>query len=228
MCGICGVAYADRSRSVDPVVLRAMNEAIRHRGPDSDGFHFAPGVGLAARRLSIIDVAGGDQPISNEDGSVHIVYNGEIYNHEQLRHELQTRGHRFRTHTDTEAIVHAYEEYGEDCVQRLRGMFAFAIWDERNETLFIARDRVGKKPLYYAQHDGGLLFGSELKCLLRYPGFQVQPNLVAIYHYLSLQYVPDPLSACEGVNKLLPGNWLRWRAGNLEIHRYWDLHYEPK
>jgi asparagine synthase (glutamine-hydrolysing) len=228
MCGICGVAYVDPARPVERGVLSEMNAAIRHRGPDSDGFHFAPGVGLAARRLSIIDVAGGDQPISNEDGSVHVVFNGEIYNHQLLRRDLQQRGHRFRTHTDTEAIVHAYEEYGADCVQHLRGMFAFALWDQRTEQLLLARDRIGKKPLYYALHDQGLLFGSELKCLLRYPGFTPAPDLRAIYDYLTLQYVPEPLSACTGVCKLPPAHVLRWQAGQLQLQRYWQPQFEPK
>ena len=171
MCGISGLVYTDPERPVERAVLERMNAAIRHRGPDSDGFYLRPGIGLAMRRLAIVDLQTGDQPLSNEDGSVWIVFNGEIYNYPQLRPELEKRGHVFRTHSDTEAIVHLYEEYGLDCVQHLRGMFAFAIWDEKRRRLFIARDRVGKKPLYYAEHDGALLFGSELKCLLQYPGF---------------------------------------------------------
>jgi asparagine synthase (glutamine-hydrolysing) len=167
MCGISGLVYRDPERPVEEAVLGRMNAAIRHRGPDSDGFYFRPGVGLAMRRLAIVDLATGDQPLSNEDGSVWIVFNGEIYNYPQLRPELEKRGHVFRTHSDTEAIVHLYEEHGLDCVQHLRGMFAFAIWDEKRRRLFIARDRVGKKPLYFAEHDGALLFGSELKCLLQ-------------------------------------------------------------
>jgi asparagine synthase (glutamine-hydrolysing) len=228
MCGICGITYAVRSRPVDRGVLAAMNGAIRHRGPDSEGFHFGQGAGIAARRLAIIDVAGGDQPISNEDATVHVVFNGEIYNHEQLRAELRQRGHSFTTHADTEVIVHAYEEYGADCVQRLRGMFAFAVWDQRTRTLLLARDRVGKKPLYYALHDGALLFGSELKCLLRYPGFSPSPDLRAINDFLSLHYVPDPLSAFVGVHKLPPAHVLTWREGQLQLRRYWELSFEPK
>lgn len=228
MCGICGVAFADPNRPADRVVLADMNAAIRHRGPDSDGFHFAEGVALAARRLAIIDVAGGDQPVSNEDGNVHVVFNGEIYNYENLRAELRARGHRFATRADTEVIVHAYEEYGVDCVKRLRGMFAFALWDQQKRTLVLARDRIGKKPLYYTRFDDALIFGSELKCLLQYPGFAPAPDVRAINDYLSLQYVPDPLAAFEGVSKLAPAHVLIWQAGRLTLQRYWDLAFEPK
>ena len=228
MCGICGVSFVDPARQADHTVLQNMNAAIRHRGPDSDGFYLGAGVGLAARRLAIIDVAGGDQPLSNEDETVHVVFNGEIYNHAALREQLSARGHRFRTRTDTEVIVHAYEEYGEDCVTHFRGMFAFAVWDATTRSLLLARDRVGKKPLYYACTDHALVFGSELKCLLRYPGFSPAPSLRAIYDYLSLQYVPDPLAAFEGVHKLPPAHVLRWHAGKLETRRYWQLRFEPK
>ncbi len=228
MCGISGLVYRDPERPVEPSVLERMNAAIRHRGPDSDGFYFRPGVGLAMRRLAIVDLHTGDQPLSNEDGSVWIVFNGEIYNYPQLRPELEKRGHIFRTHSDTEAIVHLYEEHGLDCVQHLRGMFAFAIWDEKKRRLLIARDRVGKKPLYYAEHDGALLWGSELKCLLQYPGFPRAADLTAIHHYLTLQYVPDPLSALRHARKLPPAHRLIWEAGRTTIERYWQLPYEPK
>ena len=228
MCGISGLVYTDPERPVEHAVLGRMNAAIRHRGPDSDGFYFRPGVGLAMRRLAIVDLQTGGQPLSNEDGSVWIVFNGEIYNYPQLRPELERRGHVFRTHSDTEAIVHLYEEHGTDCVQHLRGMFAFAIWDEKRRRLFIARDRVGKKPLYYAEHDGALLFGSELKCLLQYPGFPREPDLAAIHHYLTLQYVPDPQSALRHARKLPPAHRLVWEAGRVSIERYWELPYEPK
>jgi asparagine synthase (glutamine-hydrolysing) len=228
MCGICGMAYRDPARQPDRTVLGAMSAVIRHRGPDSAGFHAGPGVGLGARRLAIIDVACGDQPVANEDGTVHVVFNGEIYNHELLRTELQRRGHHFRTHVDTEVIVHLYEELGAGCVTRLRGMFAFALWDARSHTLLLARDRVGKKPLYYAEHDGALLFGSELKCLLQYPGFRPVPDTAALHHYLSLQYVPDPLSAFAGVRKLPPAHWLSWTLGDVRTQRYWDLDFQQK
>lgn len=228
MCGISGLVFRDPERPVEETVLGRMNAAIRHRGPDSDGFYLRPGVGLAMRRLAIVDLTTGDQPLSNEDGSVWIVFNGEIYNYPQLRPELEKRGHLFRTHSDTEAIVHLYEEHGLDCVQHLRGMFAFAIWDEKRRRLFIARDRVGKKPLYFAEHDGALLFGSELKCLLQYPGFPREPDLAAIHHYLTLQYVPDPQSALRHARKLPPAHRLVWEAGRVSIERYWQLPYEPK
>ncbi len=228
MCGISGVLYFDETRPVQPGILQAMNGVIRHRGPDSDGFYFRPGIGLAMRRLAIVDVEGGRQPLSNEDGTVWIVFNGEIYNAPELRPRLEARGHVFRTQTDTETIVHLYEEHGPDCVHHLRGMFAFAIWDQSRRRLLIARDRVGKKPLYYAEHDGGLLFGSELKCLLQYPGFSRDPDLVGIHHFLSLQYVPEPFAAVQGARKLPAAHRLIVENGRTRIERYWELDYEPK
>src|ERR1700685_4538627 len=170
MCGICGIFFSDRSWRVQAGVLAAMNERIVHRGPDDDGFFAEENVGLAMRRLSIIDVKSGQQPLANENQDVWIVFNGEIYNHVELRAGLEARGHRYRTHSDTETIVHLYEEYGRDCVKHLRGMFAFAIWDDRRKKLFLARDRFGKKPLFYRLDKDRLLFGSELKSLLQYPG----------------------------------------------------------
>jgi asparagine synthase (glutamine-hydrolysing) len=228
MCGICGIAPRDPRLSVEPELLRAMNDSIRHRGPDSDGFLLAPGIGLAARRLAVIDPAGGDQPVSNEDGTVYVVFNGEIYNQVALRAALVQRGHTFRSSVDTEVLVHLYEEYGSNCVQHLRGMFAFALWDTRDHSLFIARDRLGKKPLYYSEHADALLFGSELKCILQHPGVRRAPDLTALYHFLTLQYVPDPWSAVDGVKKLPPAHWLMWKAGRLSMERYWDLDFEPK
>ena len=228
MCGISGLVYKDPERPIERAALERMNAAIRHRGPDSDGFYIRPQIGLAMRRLAIVDLRTGDQPLSNEDGTVWIVFNGEIYNYPTLRPDLEKRGHTFRTHSDTEAIVHLYEVYGLDCVQHLRGMFAFAIWDEKRKRLFIARDRLGKKPLYYAEHDGALLFGSELKCLLQYPGFPREADLSAIHHYLTLQYVPDPLSALRHARKLPPAHRLVWEAGRITIARYWELPYVPK
>ena len=228
MCGISGLVYTDPERTPEREVIERMNAAIRHRGPDSDGFYVRPGIAIAMRRLAIVDLKTGDQPLSNEDGNVWIVFNGEIYNYPRLRPELEKRGHVFRTHSDTEAIVHLYEEYGIECVQHLRGMFAFAIWDERQRRLFIARDRLGKKPLYYAEHDGALLFGSELKCLLQYPHFPRDVDLTALHHYLTLQYVPDPLSALRDARKLPPAHRLIWESGTVSIDRYWELPYEPK
>lgn len=228
MCGICGQINVDQERPVDPVILGRMNAVIRHRGPDSDGMYLHENVGLAVRRLAIIDLVTGDQPMCNEDGNVWIVFNGEIYNHPQLRSQLQARGHVFQTKSDTEAILHLYEERGPACVEHLRGMFAFAIWDEKQCRLLLARDRLGKKPLYYAQHDGAILFGSELKCILEYPGLPREIDLEAIHHYLTLQYVPDPWTAFAGIHKLPPGHRMVWQAGRSEIERYWDLVYEPK
>jgi len=169
MCGIAGVVHQDHAYPVDRALLSRMTAVIAHRGPDASGFHYGPGVGLGHRRLSIIDVAGGSQPIFNEDGTKAVILNGEIYNFQELRHDLEGRGHHFTTRSDTEAIVHAYEEYGVQCVARLRGMFAFALWDERERRLLLARDRVGKKPLYYAHDRDRLCFASELKALLQDP-----------------------------------------------------------
>src|SRR5471032_1482195 len=170
MCGITGLMDTRGRRAIDRNLLVAMTDRIAHRGPDGDGFHLGAGIGLGHRRLAIIDVAGGQQPLYNEDGTVAVSFNGEIYNFQELATELAAKGHRFRTHCDTEVIVHAWEEWGERCVDRFRGMFAFAVWDENRETLFLARDRLGKKPLYYAVLDDGmLLFASELKALLVHP-----------------------------------------------------------
>ena len=185
------------------------------------------GVALGMRRLSIIDLAGGRQPISNEDGSVTIVFNGEIYNYRELQPELEARGHHFKTHSDTEAIVHAYEEYGAACVNRLRGMFAFAVWDARQRKLFIARDRVGKKPLYYTQtRAGAFVFGSELKSLLQHPAVEREINPEAVDAYLTYGYVPDPLSIFRGIHKLPPGHHLTLTDGRIAIESYWDFSYE--
>jgi asparagine synthase (glutamine-hydrolysing) len=203
-----------------------MCRVIRHRGPDDQGVMLKPGVALGMRRLSIIDLAGGHQPISNEDNTVTIVFNGEIYNYRELQKELQTRGHQFRTNSDTETIVHAYEEFGSSCVNHLRGMFAFAIWDHREKQLFIARDRVGKKPLYYSVTRGGMLvFGSELKSLLEHPEVERNINPQALDAYFSLGYVPDPISIFENVEKLPPGHYLTFTNGRLTVERYWDFSY---
>lgn len=228
MCGICGIAASDPRQPVDRDALRAMNDAIVHRGPDSEGFFTAPGIGLAARRLAIIDIEGGSQPVASETGSVVAVFNGEIYNCVELRERLTARGHVFRSRVDTEVLVHLYEEYGDACVDHLRGMFAFAIWDARAARLLLARDRLGKKPLYYAVHRDTLLFGSELKCLLRCPGLPRDVDIEALSHYLTLQYIPDPWSAFRAIRKLPPAHRLSWSAGALRIERWWDLEFEPK
>ncbi|HEY7201678.1 MAG TPA: asparagine synthase (glutamine-hydrolyzing) [Candidatus Dormibacteraeota bacterium] len=225
MCGIAGWA----GRPGEPELLDRMGLAIAHRGPDDRGRMVRPGAGFAFRRLSIIDVAGGNQPIENEDGSAAIVLNGEIYNHHELREELRRRGHRFRTRSDVEVVLHLWEDEREACVERLRGMFALAIWDERERTLFLARDRVGKKPLYHCSlPDGALVFGSEIKAILQHPDVPRVPDLAAIDHYLTLQYVPSPLTAFQGIGRVPPGHWLRWRDGEVTVRRYWELRYGPK
>src|SRR6202795_1382465 len=210
VCGIAGIVRSDGAR-VDRELLERMNEAIRHRGPDDDGFYFSDGVGLAMRRLSIIDLKSGQQPIHNHDRTAWIVFNGEIYNYRELREKLEKLGHTFYTNSDTEAIVHAYDQYGTDCPKYLRGMFAFAIWDERTKSLFLARDRVGKKPLLYAELAGELVFGSEFSALLLHPEISrdIQPE--ALDYYLSFMCVPAPLTAYKAIKKLEPAHTLRWR-----------------
>src|SRR6185295_10866704 len=227
MCGITGYVRSDGS-PVDRELLARMNEAIHHRGPDEDGFYLSDGVGLAMRRLAIIDLKSGQQPIHNADKTAWIVYNGEIYNYRELRKELEALGHRFYTDSDTEAIVHAYDRYGTDCPKYLRGMFAFAIWDERRQELFLARDRVGKKPLLYAQLNNQLVFGSEFSALLLHPAISRDIDFSAIHHYLSFLCVPAPLTAYSAIRKLEPGHWLRWRKGEIEIQRYWQPDFSHK
>ncbi len=219
MCGIAGFVLAEGEARVAPV--KAMCDPIRHRGPDDEGFHTDGPCALGMRRLSIIDVAGGHQPISNEDGSVWVVFNGEIYNYRELRRYLEKRGHRFATASDTETIVHLYEECGPKLVERLRGMFAFAVWDARARRLTLARDRFGKKPLYYAALPGGLWFGSELKCL-RAAGVPVDWDREALRLYFQFGYVPDPWTPYATVRKLAPGHRLtREPGGAVSVERYW-------
>ena len=229
MCGIAGFIDRQTRLSADERagVLDRMCRRIAHRGPDDQGTMLVEGVALGMRRLSIIDLAGGNQPISNEDGQINVVFNGEIYNYRELQPPLEARGHRFRTNSDTEAIVHAYEEYGAACVEHFRGMFAFAIWDASDQTLFIARDRAGKKPLYYTlTPEGTLVFGSELKSLLEHPEVRREINLEALDAYFSFGYVPDPLSILRNVHKLPPGSHLTFRGGRVSIQSYWDFRYE--
>lgn len=185
MCGIAGVLYADASRPVDPAVLRAMSRGIAHRGPDAEGFFSEPGIGLVHRRLSIIDLGGGDQPIGNEDGSLQIVFNGEIYNYKDLRRDLVSRGHRFKTDSDTEVIIHQFEESGDRVAERLRGMFTFALWDRPRRKLLLARDRLGIKPLYVYRDQEKLVFGSELKAILAHPGVERDLDVNALESYLA-------------------------------------------
>src|SRR5881394_833533 len=227
MCGITGIVRRDGAQ-IDRDLLARMNHAILHRGPDEDGFYFSDGVGLAMRRLAIIDLKSGQQPIHNADRTAWIVYNGEIYNYRELRKDLEERGHRFYTDSDTEAIVHAYDEYGTDCPKYLRGMFALAIWDERTKSLFLARDRVGKKPLLYAQVNGQLVFGSEFMALLRHPDVSRDVNYEAIHHYLSFICVPAPLTAYRSISKLPPGHSLLWKNGEIKLERYWQIDFSKK
>jgi len=227
MCGIVGFVRND-GKAVDDQLLRRMNDSIKHRGPDDDGFYVNGSVGLAMRRLAIIDLKSGKQPIHNHDGSAWIVFNGEIYNYLELRKELEKLGHTFYTNSDTEAIVHAYDQYGSDCPKYLRGMFAFAIWDERTQELFLARDRVGKKPLLYAQVNGQLVFGSEFSALLLHPDISKEIQPEAIDCYLSFMCVPAPLTAYKSIRKLEPGHWLRWKKGDVKIERYWQPDFSRK
>jgi asparagine synthase (glutamine-hydrolysing) len=227
MCGIAGIVRADGA-PVDRQLLERMNEAIRHRGPDDDGFYFGDGVGLAMRRLAIIDVATGQQPIHSRDRTKWLVFNGEIYNYLELRQQLEKLGHDFYTKSDTEAVIAAYEQYGTDCVKHLRGMFAFAIWDESDKSLFLARDRVGKKPLLYAQTPGQLLFASEFSALVQHPDVSRDVDYEAIHHYLSFISVPAPLTAYRSIRKLEPGHWLLWRNGEIKTERYWQLDFSNK
>ena len=230
MCGIVGIFDLSAKRNIPRELVARMNESQLHRGPDEGGFHFEPGVGLGHRRLSIIDLSTGQQPLYNEDGSVVIVYNGEIYNYRDLIPELGGLGHSFKTKSDTEVIVHAWEEWGEDCVQRFRGMFAFALWDRNRETLFLARDRLGVKPLYYARlRDGNLIFGSELKSLLVHPGFEREIGPRAVEDYFAYGYVPEPHTIFTQAMKLPPGCTLCVRRGAAfpEAREYWDVPFKP-
>ena len=227
MCGIVGIVRSD-TKAIDEVLLSRMCEAIRHRGPDQDGFYVNGPVGLAMRRLSIIDLKGGQQPIHNQDRTAWIVFNGEIYNYLELRKSLEKLGHRFYTNSDTEAIIHAYDCYGSDCVKHLRGMFAFAIWDERSQELFLARDRVGKKPLLYAQVNGQFIFASEFSSLLLHPDLSRDIDITALDYYLSFMCVPAPLTAYQAIRKLEPGHTLRWRKGETRIERYWRPDFSSK
>ncbi|MFL6231239.1 MAG: asparagine synthase (glutamine-hydrolyzing) [Pyrinomonadaceae bacterium] len=229
MCGITGIVRRG-GRSVDGGVLASMCEAIRHRGPDDDGFYLRESVGLAMRRLAIIDLAHGKQPIANGDETAWIVFNGEIYNYLELRARLEKLGHRFRTNSDTEAIIHAYDQYGADCPKHLRGMFAFAIWDERKEELFLARDRVGKKPLLYARTASGqFVFGSEFSALFAHPEVSRDVDETALHYYLSFMCVPAPLTAYREIRKLEPGHSLRYtRDGEIKIERYWEPNFNRK
>ena len=225
MCGIAG--KVDFAGTVAEELVHRMCTAIEHRGPDSRGVFLDDGVGLGVQRLAIIDVAGGDQPIYNEDGSIVVVQNGEIYNYQELREQLVASGHRFSTHADTEVLVHLYEDYGEEMVPHLRGMFAFAIWDRKRRRLFCARDRVGKKPLFWARSGSRVWFASELRALLQDPELDRAVDPLAIAAYLAYRYVPHPLSALQSIRKLPPASTLTVTEDGEEIARYWQLDYTP-
>ncbi len=223
MCGICGIAGINEAKPVDEQVLQTMTQAMVHRGPDEQGVYCRGQVGLGSRRLSIIDLTGGRQPIANEDQSAWIVFNGEIYNYQDLRVFLQKKGHAFRTQTDTEVILHLYEEFGQDSVQYLNGIFGFAIWDETRRELFLARDRMGIKPLYYTHIGDRLIFGSELKVVLAHPQVKREIDLTALNEYLSFEYVPSPRTILRHIYKLEPGHFLRFNEQGLRIQRYWNV-----
>jgi asparagine synthase (glutamine-hydrolysing) len=223
VCGIAGLIRR-QGEAATPAEVRRMCDTIIHRGPDDEGIYTRGRAGLGMRRLSIIDLSGGHQPIHNEDAGVWIVFNGEIYNFPELRKDLVSRGHQFYTHSDTEVIVHLYEEMGADCIQELRGMFAVAIYDERRDSLLLARDRLGKKPLYYAINNGRLYFGSEIKTILAVaPELASEINSQALLQFFALQYIPDPNSAFKSISKLPPGHLLEYSRGEAKIRQYWDL-----
>lgn len=227
---MCGFAAFHHPEGLTPerAWLEGAAAALRHRGPDDEGVHLEPGVGLAFRRLAIVDVAAGHQPLSNEDGTVWIAFNGEIYNHAALRRELESAGHRYRTHSDTETIVHAYEQWGPDCVRRFHGMFAFAIWDRPRRRLFVARDHVGIKPLYWTRANGGFAFASEVKALFAFPGVARAADPEAVVQHLTLRYAASPRTMFAGIEKLPPGHHLLLEGGQVRIERWFRVAYEPK
>jgi asparagine synthase (glutamine-hydrolysing) len=229
MCGLVGIFHLREPVDIDRELLSSMNETQFHRGPDEGGLHTEPGVGLGHRRLSIIDLASGQQPLFNEDNSVVVVYNGEIYNFPELADELKAFGHTFRTHCDTEVIVHAWEQWGEKCVDRFRGMFAFALWDRNQQALFIARDRLGIKPLYYAElPDGQFIFASELKAMMRHPKLQKELDPLAIEDYFAFGYIPEPRTIFQHAKKLPPAHTIKLTRGKPvpEPREYWDVPFE--
>ena len=226
MCGIAGFIDSECSRNSAELLIDGMCKVIRHRGPDDQGVWVGEGVALGMRRLSIIDLAGGNQPIFNEDKSILVVFNGEIYNYQQLQKDLQERGHHFQTNSDTEAIVHAYEEYGDECVNHLRGMFTFALWDRKRKRLLAARDRFGKKPFNYYWNGKKLIFGSEIKSILE-ADIPREIDHFALDDYLVYRYVPSPNTLFKNVKKLSPGHILIYENGQIETKRYWELPFTP-
>ncbi len=227
MCGICGI-YNFNGAKIDQSLIKKMADTLVHRGPDDEGYLLAENVGLGHRRLSIIDLNSGHQPIHNEDETIWIVFNGEIYNFQELRRQLEQKGHRFYTNTDTEVIVHLYEEYGADCPAHLRGMFAFAIWDKNRQQILMARDRLGKKPLYYYQDRDNFIFGSEIKAILPHPSVSRIPEPAAIDHFLIYQYIPAPLTAFKNIRKLPQASSLIVNRDGVKIEQYWHLSFQEK
>lgn len=230
MCGINGIAFSSRAnKRIDPAVLQKMRDVIFHRGPDDDGIFIDENIGLGHRRLSIVDVAHGHQPMFNEDKSCVIIYNGEVYNHADYRTELTAKGYKFQTHCDTETILHLYEEYGAKCVEKLRGMFAFAVWNRREKSLFIARDRLGVKPFYYVHNEqGSLWFGSEMKTLLEAGATKPEINYNALPDQLANHGTSAEETLFKNVKRLLPGHTLLWHDGKIKIEKFWDVSFEPK
>jgi len=226
MCGICGIVYKESNRSVNPADLDKMRDTLVHRGPDDAGSIILGKAGLAMRRLSIIDLSTGHQPLSNEDESIWIVFNGEIYNYKDLRFELQSLGHTFKTQSDTETILHGYEAWGESVCEKLNGMFCFAVWDSKKRKLLLGRDRLGIKPLYYYLDEEKLVFGSELKAILPCPQVQKEINYTALNDFLTFEYIPAPRSIFKDIHKLDSGHWLTWQDGKLQKKAYWKL--EPR
>ena len=227
MCGIVGIASCSRSKSAIGDAIERMKDSMIHRGPDAEGTMLLEGsgaiIGLGHRRLSIIDLAGGKQPMSNEDQTCWISFNGELYNHLTLRQTLESLGHHYRTHSDTETIIHAYEQWGPDCLDRMRGMFAFVIWDSRQQQVFAARDRLGIKPFYYLQLGDTLLCTSEVKALLASGWIEPQLDPEAMPEFMTFGYLAGEETLLRGVKKLLPGHWMIWRNGNLHVEQYWDV-----
>jgi asparagine synthase (glutamine-hydrolysing) len=228
MCGICGKLNFDINNEVDKGLIKKMCDTLIHRGPDDQGYYINKNIGLGMRRLSIIDLNTGHQPISNENQKIWIVFNGEIYNYKELKQDLIKKGHQFKTGSDTEAIIHLYEEYDVDCLKLLRGMFAFAIWDEVKSRLFLARDRVGKKPLIYTVANNSIIFASELKAIIKDNSIKKEINFDALDQYMSFQFVPAPYTIFKGINKLPPASYLLCEKGNIIVKRYWELDFNNK
>jgi len=229
MCGICGKLTIRGEQAVSPALIKAMADTIEHRGPDDEGYYVSGSIGLGFRRLAILDLKSGHQPLSNEDGTIWIIFNGEIYNYQELRAFLLSKGHVFKTKTDTEVIVHLYEELGAECLKKLRGMFGFAIWDEKAKSLLLARDRVGIKPIYYSVTDTSLVFGSEIKAILADPSIkrEIAPELID--RFLTFMYVPGKETLLKGIEKLAPGHYLLVKDGKTTVRQYWDLAFtEPR